>query len=112
MKITLLRSATCLAAISSFAVADIQAAQKTWNNTGTDWNTASDWTGGVPTGNNVGVFATSPETQPNVSVSDTTAGVYFQGAGTAGFNLTSSNSGVSLTLTGVGATGNNGTSNS
>jgi len=95
-----------------FAVADIQAAQKTWNNTGTDWNTATDWTGGVPTGNNVAVFATSPGTQPNVSTSDTTAGVYFLGAGTAGFNLTSSNSAVTLTLTGTGSTGNGGTSNS
>src|SRR5437588_5700190 len=99
-------------AILSLAVINVDGAQKTWNNTGTDWNTASDWTGGVPTGNNVAVFAASPGTQPNVSASDTTAGLYFLGAGTNGFNLTSSSSAVTLTLTGVGATGNGGTANS
>jgi len=82
-------------------------AARTWNNTGTDFNTAGDWTGGVPGSNDVGLFATAQTMQPNLSVSLTIAGLRFSDL-TSGYDITNSGGAV-LTLNGVNTTGSGGT---
>src|SRR2546430_1173371 len=108
-------AALLLAGSANFAAAsgrhplppDIIDAARTWNNTGTDFNTAANWTGGVPGVNDVGLFATAPVTQPNLSAPLTIAGLRFS-AGTSGYDLTSTGAAV-LTLNGVNITGSGGT---
>ncbi len=91
-----------------------QAAARVWGNAGTDYNTSANWNataGPAPGAGDVGQFTAAPGTQPNISASLSNAGVYFSGAATTGFNLTAT-AGAVLTVTGVGATGSGGTSNS
>ncbi|MFL6516361.1 MAG: PEP-CTERM sorting domain-containing protein [Chthoniobacterales bacterium] len=111
MNTTLLRPFVCLLCVTAFAVANTQAAQHTWNNTGTDFNTAASWANGVPGAGDVALFATAEAMQPNLSASDSIAGLYFMGATSSGYDLTNGNNAL-LTLTGTSASGSNGTSNS
>lgn len=78
----------------------------TWNNTGTDWNTAASWTGGLPTGGlgQSAVFSSAASTNPNVSSSYTVNGLSFSAAGASGYAISSSNPGVKLTLQSYGST--------
>jgi autotransporter-associated beta strand protein len=69
-----------------------------WQNTGTDWNTASDWSAGVPTNQVYPVFGTNPVDQPNLSASDETNTLIFRSL-TAGYDITATN-GATLTLDG------------
>jgi hypothetical protein len=102
--------------LAMFAVAilssqSVQATQRTWNSIGTDWNTATNWTGGAPTvANAVGVFNTVESVQPNLSASVSIAGIYFFGTGSSGYDVTSTGGAV-FTLNGTGATGSGGTAN-
>src|SRR5712692_8653803 len=77
---------------------------KTWGNTGTDYNTTGNWTGGTPGAGDVGQFAAAVVTQPNLSASLSNAGLYFSGTGSSGYDVTSSSAAVKFTFTGTGAT--------
>jgi len=87
------------------------AATYTWNNSGTDWNTASDWsaaTAGKPSGGDTALFAGSKITDPNISLSGTIAQIAF-GTDASNYNITAS-PGVLLGLSGtsyVGVSANN-----
>jgi fibronectin-binding autotransporter adhesin len=103
---------TISATLAIFAVAILcsqsaQAAARTWNNVGTDFNTTANWTGGVPGTGDVGLFATAETMQPNLSASLTIAGLRFS-AGATGYDITSTGGAV-LTLNGVSTTGSSGT---
>ncbi len=74
-------------------------ADTTWLNTGTDFNTAGNWSNGVPIATDAGVFNVAEVTNPNLSASVTTQQLYFSTAGASGYDITSSNSGIKLTLT-------------
>ena len=109
---------TINATLAIFAVAILgsqsaQALQKTWTNAGTtDFNTTGNWTGGTPGAGDVALFNAAVVLQPNLSASLSIAGLYFSGIGSSGYDVTSSSGAVVFTLTGVGATGSGGTSNS
>jgi autotransporter-associated beta strand protein len=83
---------------SSYAAAII------WNNTGTDFNTAGNWTGGVPSNNSTVTFDSAKGTNPNLSASLIVKNLDFSVAGASGYDLTSSNTTVKLTLLSVTAT--------
>lgn len=82
-------------------------AQRVWSNTGTDFNTGSNWVGGIaPSTGDVAAFAAAAVTQPNLSTSVSISGLYFTGTGTNGYNLTrTSTQGFTLTgyATAIGA---------
>jgi autotransporter-associated beta strand protein len=86
-------------------------AERTWNNTGTDFNAAGSWTGGSPAGNNVAGFNAAAITQPNLSANISTSGLYFHGTGVSGYDVTSTG-GFVLTLTGQSTSGSGGTADS
>jgi len=93
-------------------VGSVHGAAFTWDNTGTDYNTAVNWTPDtVPSGNNVARFDLAAVTQPNLSLSVSIAGILFDAAVASGYNVTSS-AGQSFTLTGTDTSGSSGTSNS
>lgn len=91
-------------AIASLLIAShpAQAADKTWNNTGTDFNTAGSWTGGAPGTGDKTVFSTTATSQPDLSSSLTIQGLNFSAAGASGYNLTSTSTSIKLTLTNIG----------
>jgi fibronectin-binding autotransporter adhesin len=78
-----------------------------WKNTGgTDWNTGTNWTAvsgsAPPAAGDVAWFKTAFSSgQPNLSASVSIAGLYFNGTGTSGYDITSSSTAVKLTLTGT-----------
>jgi fibronectin-binding autotransporter adhesin len=83
-----------------------QAASAVWQNTGTDFNTGSDWSGGTGTGGIPGpsdnATFTGPEvTNPNLSASLSIQGLTFSSTTTSGYTLSASSS-QSLTLTNAG----------
>lgn len=83
-------------------VPSAQAADKTWNNAGTDFNTSSNWTAsGVPGSADRILFAGAPGTQPNLSISGTVSSIDFSAATSFGYDLTST-SGAVLSLNSVG----------
>ena len=84
-----------------------QAAQKTWNNTGTDFNAAGSWTGGSPSGSNVAYFNVAPITQPSLSASIGVSGLFFDNATTTGYDITIGAASF-LTLTGNDTSGASG----
>jgi fibronectin-binding autotransporter adhesin len=88
----------CLGLVSFQAM---QAADRTWNNAGTDFNTGTNWTGGLPGTGDRGVFSAAVGNQPNLSSSLTIQGLSFTATG---YNLTSSNTSTALTLTNTGTT--------
>ncbi|MEY2485787.1 MAG: fibronectin-binding autotransporter adhesin [Verrucomicrobiota bacterium] len=93
------------------AIGTAQAAQKTWNNTGTNFNAAGSWTpSGAPGTGDVGLFNTTPTNQPNVTSSLTIAGLLFTSAGSSGYDLTSSSTATVLGLNGTSTSGSNGSS--
>src|ERR1700736_3537450 len=85
-----------------------------WNNTGTDFNTASNWTsvtGAIPPGaGDVAWFKVAKSTDPNLSASVSIAGLYFSSTASSGYTL-SATSPFALTLTGY-ATDTSGTEDS
>jgi autotransporter-associated beta strand protein len=86
-----------------------EAANRTWQNNGTDFNTAGNWSGGgggvVPGPNDVARFNSAMGTQPNLSASLTIQELNFSTAAASGYDLTSSNTGIKLTLTNTGTAG-------
>ncbi|MFZ3377649.1 MAG: autotransporter-associated beta strand repeat-containing protein, partial [Chthoniobacterales bacterium] len=75
-----------------------QAANRNWQNTGTDFNDPNNWTGGVPGPNDVARFNSAMGMQPNLSASLTIRELNFSNAASSGYDLTS-NTGIQLTLT-------------
>ncbi|MES2657895.1 MAG: autotransporter-associated beta strand repeat-containing protein [Verrucomicrobiota bacterium] len=86
----------------------VHAATATWNNTATDFNTGSNWTGGTGAGGIPGTgdnatFSSAVTNQPDLSGSLQIQGLTFSTA-TGGWTLASANSSVlTLTNTGTGA---------
>src|SRR5947207_13247438 len=84
-----------------------QAGNKTWGNTGTDFNAGASWSGGTaPGSSDVAVFNSAKITQPNLSASLTIQELNFSTTSSSGYDLTSSSTSIKLTLTntGTGAT--------
>src|SRR2546423_3400621 len=87
-------------------------AARTWGNTGTDFNTGTNWVGGTaPGAGDVALFTAAETTNPNLSASVSIAGFYFNGTTVNGYDVTA-NGGTSFTLTGQSTSGSGGTSNS
>ena len=80
-------------------------ANRNWQNTGTDWNTGTSWSGNqVPVAGDTATFQVAKVTNPNLSASDTISILNFSTAASAGYDITSSNTGIKLTLTSTGTT--------
>jgi fibronectin-binding autotransporter adhesin len=78
-------------------------ASRTWNNTGTDFNSGGSWMGGVvPGAGDVAVFNVARVTNPNLSASLTIQELNFSTAASSGYDLTSSTTSIKLTLTNIG----------
>src|SRR2546430_17383145 len=97
----------CLLPLFALLPQSAQAANRTWGNTGTNFNSGTSWSGGTaPGSSDTAVFSSAAITQPNVSGSLTIQELNFSTTSSSGYDLTSSNTGVKLTLTntGTGAT--------
>src|SRR5207237_1252976 len=80
-----------------------RASDKTWKNSGTDFNTSANWNpSGVPGSGDRAVFNAAMSVQPNLSAALTIQELYFSGTSTSGYNLTSSSTSIKLTLTNTG----------
>src|SRR5947207_3938443 len=99
--------ARCLARLFALLILvqqSAQAANRTWSNTGTDFNTAASWGGAAPGANDVAIFGNAMVTQPNLSASLTTTQLKFSTTASSGYDITSSNTSIKLTLTSIGTT--------
>jgi autotransporter-associated beta strand protein len=107
MKNGIILSTICLASFLTGQSA--QAAARTWDNSGTDFNAGTSWVGDIaPGSNDVGLFTAAPTMQPNVTANLTIAGLRFS-AGSSGYDITSSSAATVLTLNAVNTTGSGGT---
>ena len=79
-------------------------ATKSWSILGSDFNTAGNWGGGVPSGSNVALFSSPMIVQPNLSSSLSTSGFLFSNSAASGYDVTSSSTAVAFTLTGAANT--------
>src|SRR6266851_549269 len=70
-----------LTILLSLALFASQAANRTWNNTGTDFNAGASWGGTAPGSGDVAVFSTAETMQPNLSASLTIQELNFSAAG-------------------------------
>jgi len=91
--------ATLLGLLASAYV--LNAADTTWQNTGTDFNTPGNWSGGVPTTGDVAVFGNAAVASPNLSVGLTIQELNFSTTASSGYTLSNSG-GALLTLTNNG----------
>src|SRR5438552_4678615 len=78
------------------------AANRTWSNTGTDFNSGGSWGGTAPGAADVAVFSSAAITQPNLSASLTTKELNFSATTSSGYDITSSSTSIKLTLTNTG----------
>jgi fibronectin-binding autotransporter adhesin len=93
------------ALLSILSATHLHAARYYWGNTGTDFNTAANWTTGIaPIPGDVAWFTSAESKQPNLSVTLSIAGIYFYGTTSKSYDLTNS-PGTTLTLTGYNSTG-------
>src|SRR5437667_5568290 len=93
----------CLLALFALLPQSAQAANTTWGNTGTNFNSGTSWSGGTaPGSNDTAVFNVAAITQPNVTGSLSIKTLNFSTTASSGYDLTSSNTGVKLTLTNTG----------
>ncbi len=98
--VTLASTAAVVTVISSSIA---HAADITWNNTGTDFNTGASWTGAVAPGTaDRAVFAVAAVTSPALSAPKTVLGLSFSTTASSGYTV--SGSAITLTSTGTGAT--------
>jgi autotransporter-associated beta strand protein len=94
-------------ALLIFSPQRVLAIDKVWKNTSTNFNASGSWTpSGIPGSGDVADFNSAMVSQPNLSGSLTIQELNFSVAASSGYDLTSSNTGVKLTLTntGTGAT--------
>src|SRR5205807_6020828 len=76
-------------------------ARRFWGNTGTNFNADASWTVKAPGAGDVGAFtAAAVITQPQLTASVSIAGLYFEGTGSSGYDLTRTST-QTLTLTGT-----------
>jgi fibronectin-binding autotransporter adhesin len=87
------------------AVNAVWAADRTWANTGTDYNAGASWGGTAPGVSDAAVFNAAAVTQPNLSASLANQQVRFSVAAASGYTL-GANPGASLTLTSTGSSTN------
>lgn len=82
------------------------AADSSWLNLGTDFNTPGNWSAGVPGSGDTAVFGSIAVANPSLSSSLAISGLNFSATGASGYTLSNSG-GAALTLssTGSGATG-------
>ena len=81
-------------------MSSLQAQNITWSNTGTNYNTGSNWVGGsAPSTTNNATFSGAAVTQPNLTANVTNQAVRFDSTA-SGYTL-SADAGRSLTLTGT-----------
>src|SRR6266404_643196 len=80
------------------------AANRTWSNTATDFNNGASWGGTAPGVNDVAIFSNAMVTQPNLSASLATTQLKFSTTASSGYDITSSNTSIKLTLTSTGTT--------
>jgi len=93
------------------SIQSAQALQFVWDNLGTDYNTAINWTPDtIPSGSNVAVFDTPATVQPNLSLSVSVAGLFFRDTDSGGYTITNTG-GAAFTLTGTSTSGAGGTAN-
>src|SRR5437588_13113080 len=78
------------------------AANRTWSNTGTDFNSGSSWGGTAPGSSDTAVFSSAAITQPNLSASLTIQELNFSTTSSSGYDITNSNPSIKLTLTSTG----------
>src|ERR1700680_5104818 len=81
-----------------------EAATRNWQNSGTDFNTAGNWSGGVPGSGDTARFNSAEGTQPNLSASLTINNLDFTAPAIV-YALTSANTGIKLTLLRTGTGG-------
>ncbi len=111
------RIALCFALAGLGLAQSARGAEKDWKSAGTDFNTDANWTnsgGGATTAPGLGDvawFKTAETVNPNLSASKSIAGLYFNGTGSFGYDITRTNSAV-FTLTGQSASGSNGAADS
>jgi len=103
--------AACLALALLTLSQPARATDRTWANTGTDFNTGASWGGTAPGAGDRAIFNAAEVTQPNLSSSLSIASLDFSVAAASGYDLTSSSTAVKLTLTSV-VTGTSGAINS
>jgi autotransporter-associated beta strand protein len=104
-RIFLTVSLSCAAIVLSLSVSTAQAANKTWNNTGTDFNAAGTWNGGALTAADVALFNAAAVTQPNLTGSITIQELNFSATTSSGYTLSATSPfALTLTNTGTGAT--------
>lgn len=103
-------SATGNRALSWIALAGLSvtplaadAADSTWLNTGADFNTAVNWSNGVPGAGNRAIFDSAAVANPNLSASLSIGQIHFSTADASGYELSAS-AGQSLTLIGIANT--------
>src|SRR5205823_12214014 len=73
-----------------------QAANRTWNNSGTDFNAGASWGGTPPGSSDIAVFNVAAITQPNLSASLTIKELNFSTTASSGYDITSSNTNIKL----------------
>ena len=96
-KTTTLLCAAMVAAVLA-GPAGALAANSTWQNVGTDFNTTSNWNAGVPGGGNIATFDVAAVTNPNLSTSLSIGQLNFSTAAAGGYTVSAS-AGQALTLT-------------
>ena len=94
---------------TSTSVLHAQGASPSWNNTGTNFNSASSWGNGTTVPTSVATFDTPAVTQPNLTGNLSINRVSFTTANATGYTLTA-NAGISLTLLNSQAISNSATS--
>lgn len=103
------RSGTLLPLIISGLLASpglVSAADTTWQNSGTDFNTSANWSSGTPGAGDVAVFANARTTNPALSASLTIQELNFSSITSSGYILSSGNGSLlTLTNTGTGTVG-------
>jgi fibronectin-binding autotransporter adhesin len=98
--------APLLAAAASGSASAGEDAERDWGSTGSDFNTNANWTAGTggvaPGAGDVAWFKSSGSfLSPNLSTSKTISGIYFNGTGASGYNLTRTST-QTFTLTATG----------
>jgi len=80
------------------------AANVTWNNSGTNFNAAGSWTGGLPGSSDVAVIPGTPGSQPILSGNISVSRVTFTSPLASGWNLSSGTGSLTLNSSGTGTT--------
>ena len=88
--------------------ATAHAEDRTWANTGTDYNTSANWTGGLPTATDAASFNSIATNQPNLSAPITNQQIRFAAPVGGGVWTLSGGSALTLTSTGTGTTAGTG----